>query len=128
MDGGLVGLVHSILLETGLAPGRLEVEITEGVLIEDFDRGLALLRRLKALGVRISMDDFGSGYSSLSYLQAFPFDKIKIDRAFVMNLGRNPQSAAIIRAVIGLGHGLEMSIFPEGVETQAQLRFLPESG
>ena len=93
MHGDVVSLVHSILLETGLAPGRLELEITEGVLIEDFDRGLALLRRLKGLGVRISMDDFGSGYSSLSYLQAFPFDKIKIDRAFIMNLGRNPQSA-----------------------------------
>jgi diguanylate cyclase (GGDEF)-like protein/PAS domain S-box-containing protein len=128
MHGDLVGLVHSILLETGLSPGRLELEITEGVLIEDFDRGLALLRRLKALGVRISMDDFGSGYSSLSYLQAFPFDKIKIDRAFVMNLGRNPQSAAIVRAVIGLGHGLEMSIVAEGVETQEQLGFLAEEG
>jgi len=128
MHGDLVGLVHSILLETGLAPGRLELEITEGVLIEDFDRGLALLRRLKALGVRISMDDFGSGYSSLSYLQAFPFDKIKIDRAFVMNLGRNPQSAAIVRAVIGLGHGLEMSIVAEGVETQEQLGFLADEG
>jgi diguanylate cyclase (GGDEF)-like protein/PAS domain S-box-containing protein len=128
MHGDVVGLVHSILLETGLAPDRLELEITEGVLIEDFDRGLALLRRLKALGVRISMDDFGSGYSSLSYLQAFPFDKIKIDRAFVMNLGRNPQSAAIVRAVIGLGHGLEMSIVAEGVETQEQLGFLAEVG
>ena len=128
MHGDLVGLVHSILLETGLAPGRLELEITEGVLIEDFDRGLALLRRLKALGVRVSMDDFGSGYSSLSYLQAFPFDKIKIDRAFVMNLGRNPQSAAIVRAVIGLGHGLEMSIVAEGVETQEQLGFLADEG
>jgi diguanylate cyclase (GGDEF)-like protein/PAS domain S-box-containing protein len=128
MHGDLVGLVHSILLETGLVPGRLELEITEGVLIEDFDRGLALLRRLKALGVRISMDDFGSGYSSLSYLQAFPFDKIKIDRAFVMNLGRNPQSAAIVRAVIGLGHGLEMSIVAEGVETQEQLGFLADEG
>src|SRR5665647_283202 len=128
MHGDLVGLVHSILLETGLAPGRLELEITEGVLIEDFDRGLALLRRLKALGVRISMDDFGSGYSSLSYLQAFPFDKIKIDRAFVINLGRNPQSAAIVRAVIGLGHGLEMSIVAEGVETQEQLGFLADEG
>ena len=128
MHGDVVGLVHSILLETGLAPGRLELEITEGVLIEDFDRGLALLRRLKALGVRISMDDFGSGYSSLSYLQAFPFDKIKIDRAFVMNLGRNPQSAAIVRAVIGLGHGLGMSIVAEGVETQEQLGFLAEEG
>src|SRR5690349_3745100 len=128
MHGDVVSLVHSILLETGLAPGRLELEITEGVLIEDFDRGLALLRRLKALGVRISMDDFGSGYSSLSYLQAFPFDKIKIDRAFVMNLGRNPQSAAIVRAVIDLGHGLEMSIVAEGVETQEQLSFLSEEG
>ena len=128
MHGDVVSLVHSILLETGLAPGRLELEITEGVLIEDFDRGLALLRRLKGLGVRISMDDFGSGYSSLSYLQAFPFDKIKIDRTFVMNLGRNPQSAAIVRAVIGLGHGLEMSIVAEGVETEEQLKFLAEEG
>jgi diguanylate cyclase (GGDEF)-like protein/PAS domain S-box-containing protein len=128
MHGDVVSLVHSILLETGLAPDRLELEITEGVLIEDFDRGLALLRRLKALGVRISMDDFGSGYSSLSYLQAFPFDKIKIDRAFVMNLGRNPQSAAIVRAVIDLGHGLEMSIVAEGVETQEQLDFLANEG
>jgi diguanylate cyclase (GGDEF)-like protein/PAS domain S-box-containing protein len=128
MHGDVVGLVHSILIETGLAPGRLELEITEGVLIEDFDRGLALLRRLKALGVRISMDDFGSGYSSLSYLQAFPFDKIKIDRAFIMNLGRNPQSAAIVRAVIDLGHGLEMSIIAEGVETIDQLVFLAREG
>ena len=128
MRGDVVSLVHSILLETGLAPDRLELEITEGVLIEDFDRGLALLRRLKGLGVRISMDDFGSGYSSLSYLQAFPFDKIKVDRAFVMNLGRNPQSAAIVRAVIDLGHGLEMSIVAEGVETQEQLGFLSEEG
>jgi diguanylate cyclase (GGDEF)-like protein/PAS domain S-box-containing protein len=128
MHGDVVGLVHSILLETGLVPGRLELEITEGVLIEDFDRGLALLRRLKALGVRVSMDDFGSGYSSLSYLQAFPFDKIKIDRAFVMNLGRNPQSASIVRAVIGLGHGLGMSIVAEGVETQEQLGFLADEG
>ena len=128
MHGDVVGLVHSILIETGLAPGRLELEITEGVLIEDFDRGLALLRRLKALGVRISMDDFGSGYSSLSYLQAFPFDKIKIDRAFIINLGRNPQSAAIVRAVIDLGHGLEMSIIAEGVETVEQLTFLAKEG
>jgi diguanylate cyclase (GGDEF)-like protein/PAS domain S-box-containing protein len=128
MHGDLVGLVHSILLETGLAPGRLELEITEGVLIEDFDRGLALLRRLKALGVRVSMDDFGSGYSSLSYLQAFPFDKIKIDRAFVINLGRNPQSAAIVRAVIDLGHGMQMSIVAEGVETLDQLGFLSREG
>ena len=126
--GDLVGLVHSILLETGLQASRLELEITEGVLIEDFERGLALLRRLKALGVRVSMDDFGSGYSSLTYLQAFPFDKIKIDRAFVMNLGQNLQSAAIVRAVIGLGHGLDVTIVAEGVETLDQLRFLADEG
>ncbi|MBY0381556.1 MAG: EAL domain-containing protein [Xanthobacteraceae bacterium] len=128
MHGDVVSLVHSILLETGLTPGRLELEITEGVLIEDFDRGLSLLRRLKALGVHIAMDDFGSGYSSLTYLQAFPFDKIKIDRAFVMNLGNNPQSATIIRAVVGLGHGLGISIVAEGVETQDQLKFLAFEG
>jgi len=126
MHGDVVALLHSILLQTGLQPSRLELEITEGVLIEDFERGLRLLRRLKALGVRISMDDFGSGYSSLTYLQEFPFDKIKIDRAFVTNLGHNPQSAAIVRAVINLGHGLGMTIVAEGVETPEQLAFLAD--
>src|SRR5262249_11211276 len=93
--GDLPGLVHSALLESGLPAPRLELEITEGVLIDDFSRAVAILRRLKALGVRIAMDDFGTGYSSLSYLQSFPFDKIKIDRAFIANLDRNAQSAAI---------------------------------
>ena len=122
--GDLPALVHGVLLETGLAPARLEIEITEGVLIDDFTRALSILRRLKALGVRIAMDDFGTGYSSLSYLQSFPFDKIKIDQAFVANLERNPQSAAIIRAVIGLGRGLDLPVVAEGVETAGQLDFL----
>jgi diguanylate cyclase (GGDEF)-like protein/PAS domain S-box-containing protein len=122
--GDLAGLVHSVLLETGLKPSRLELEITEGVLISDFSRAVSILRRLKTLGVRIAMDDFGTGYSSLSYLQAFPFDKIKIDQAFIANLERSPQSGAIIRAVIGLGRGLGLPITAEGVETQAQLDFL----
>ena len=122
--GDLVAMVHSVLLETGLPPQRLELEITEGVLIGDFARALSLLRRLKALGVRIAMDDFGTGYSSLSYLQAFPFDKIKIDRAFISNLESNPQSATIIRAVIGLGRGLGLPVLAEGVETKEQLAFL----
>jgi len=113
-----------VLLETGLAAGRLELEITEGVLIGDFSRAVSILRRLKALGVKIAMDDFGTGYSSLSYLQAFPFDKIKIDRAFIANLENNAQSAAIVRAVIGLGHGLGLPVVAEGVETQAQLAIL----
>ncbi len=122
--GDLAALVHSVLLETGLSPARLELEITEGVLIGDFARALATLRRLKALGVRIAMDDFGTGYSSLSYLQAFPFDKIKIDQAFISNLESNPQSATIVRAVIGLARGLNVPVLAEGVETKEQLAFL----
>jgi len=123
-QGDLAGLAHAVLLETGLAPSRLELEITEGVLIGDFSRAVSVLRRLKALGIRIAMDDFGTGYSSLSYLQSFPFDKIKIDRTFIANLNRNPQSSAIIRAVIGLGHGLDLPVVAEGVETQEQIAFL----
>ena len=122
--GDLAGLVHSILLETGLTPGRLELEITESALIGDFSRAIAILRRLKAIGVKIAMDDFGTGYSSLSYLQSFPFDKIKIDQTFISNLHRNPQSAAIVRAVIGLGRGLHLPVVAEGVETEEQRVFL----
>ncbi len=122
--GDLPGFVHAVLLETGLAASRLELEITEGVLIGDFSRAVSILRRLKALGVRIAMDDFGTGYSSLSYLQSFPFDKIKIDQAFISNLDRNVQSTAIIRAVIGLGHGLSLPVAAEGVETKEQMNFL----
>jgi diguanylate cyclase (GGDEF)-like protein len=122
--GDLPGLVHSVLLETGLMPTRLELEITEGVLVEDFNRGLSILRRLKLIGVRIAMDDFGTGYSSLSYLQSFPFDKIKIDQSFISNLKSNSQSAAIVRAVIGLAHGLNLPVLAEGVEAKTQLDFL----
>jgi diguanylate cyclase (GGDEF)-like protein/PAS domain S-box-containing protein len=122
--GDLVGMVHSVLQETGLSPNRLELEITESVLIGDFSSAVSILRRLKLLGVRIAMDDFGTGYSSLSYLQSFPFDKIKIDKTFIANLDHNPQSAAIIRAVIGLGRGLELPVIAEGVETKSQLDFL----
>jgi len=124
--GDLPAMVHAVLLETGLAANRLELEITEGVLIGDFTGALSILRRLKALGVRIAMDDFGTGYSSLSYLQSFPFDKIKIDQSFVSNLDRSPQSAAIIRAVIGLGRGLKLPVIAEGVETAEQLAFLTD--
>jgi diguanylate cyclase (GGDEF)-like protein/PAS domain S-box-containing protein len=123
-DGDLPATVHEILLETGLPPARLELEITEGVLISDFARGVSILRRLKLLGVRIAMDDFGTGYSSLSYLQSFPFDKIKIDRTFIANLTDNHYSATIVRAVIGLGRGLDLPVMAEGVETAAQLAFL----
>jgi diguanylate cyclase (GGDEF)-like protein/PAS domain S-box-containing protein len=122
--GDLANLVHSVLLETGLEPARLELEITESVLVDDYSRALSILRRLKTLGVRIAMDDFGTGYSSLSYLQSFPFDKIKIDQSFISNLLENAHSAAIVRAVIGLARGLNMPVVAEGVETQAQCEFL----
>ena len=122
--GDLPKLVHEVLLETGLAPSRLELEITEGVLIGDFNRAVSILRRLKALGVRIAMDDFGTGYSSLSYLQSFPFDKIKIDQSFIANLGHSQQAATIVRAVIALGRGLNMPVVAEGVETEEQVKFL----
>jgi diguanylate cyclase (GGDEF)-like protein len=124
--GDLCNVVHTILLQTGLAPSRLELEITEGVLIGDFARAVAILRRLKALGVRIAMDDFGTGYSSLSYLQSFPFDKIKIDRSFIANVGNSHQSEAIVRAVIGLARGLSVPVVAEGVETNEQLEFLSQ--
>jgi diguanylate cyclase (GGDEF)-like protein len=126
--GDLAGQIHAILLETGLKPSRLELEITEGVLIGDFSRALAILGRLKALGTRIVMDDFGTGYSSLSYLQAFPFDKIKIDQSFISNIGRCGQAKPIIRAVIGLGHNLDIPVVAEGVETSEQLAFLAQEG
>jgi predicted signal transduction protein with EAL and GGDEF domain len=122
--GDLPGLVHLILLETGLAPARLELEITEGVLIDDFSRAVSILRRLKALGVQIALDDFGTGYSSLSYLHSFAFDRIKIDRAFISDLEHNRHSMAIVRAVVGLGQSLGVPTLAEGVETEVQRAFL----
>ncbi|HML12656.1 MAG TPA: EAL domain-containing protein [Xanthobacteraceae bacterium] len=126
--GDLAGLVHTVLLETGLSPDRLELEVTEGVLIDDFSRAVSILRRLKSLGVRIAMDDFGTAYSSLSYLQSFPFDKIKIDQAFISNVERNRQSAAIARAIIALARVLGLPVLAEGVETKEQLAFLAREG
>jgi diguanylate cyclase (GGDEF)-like protein/PAS domain S-box-containing protein len=117
-------LVHEILFETGLAPGRLELEITETALVRDLNRALATLRRIKMLGVRIAMDDFGTGYSSLSNLRAFPFDKIKIDGSFIKSVNVNDQAAAIVRSVLGLGRALQLPVLAEGVETAAELEFL----
>jgi predicted signal transduction protein with EAL and GGDEF domain len=117
-------MVDRILIETGLPAERLEVEITESVLIHDMSRALSILRRLKSLGLRIAMDDFGTGYSSLATLQAFPFDKIKIDRSFVGQLESRPQAAAIVRAVLSLGRSLGIGVVAEGVETEGQVKFL----
>jgi predicted signal transduction protein with EAL and GGDEF domain len=123
-NDNFVQLVHTTLLETGLSPRRLELEITETALVRDLQRALNTLRQIKALGVRIAMDDFGTGYSSLSNLRAFPFDKIKIDGSFVKSVNTNDQAATIVRAVLGLGRGLGLPVLAEGVETHAELQFL----
>ena len=127
-SGDLPNLVHSILLETGLSPARLELEITENVLINDFSRAVSILRRLKTLGIQIAVDDFGTGYSSLSYLHSFAFDRIKIDRAFIGDLDHNRHSMIIVRAVIGLGHSLDVPVLAEGVETEIQHAMLVQEG
>jgi EAL domain-containing protein (putative c-di-GMP-specific phosphodiesterase class I) len=119
-----VELVHEVLLQTGVAATRIEVEITETALIRDPARAMLTLRQLKALGVRIAMDDFGTGYSSLSNLRSFPFDKIKIDRSFIKDVHTNDQTAAIVRSVLGLGKGLGLPVLAEGVETADELGFL----
>ncbi|MCM5552231.1 EAL domain-containing protein [Pleomorphomonas sp. NRK KF1] len=124
--GELPRLIQQTLIDTGLPPSRLELEITEGILLGDFAHIVGMLRRIKAMGVRIAMDDFGTGYSSLSYLQAFPFDKIKIDKSFIQAIGRTEQATTIIRAVIGLCRGLGIPVIAEGVETEEQRSFLAQ--
>jgi diguanylate cyclase (GGDEF)-like protein/PAS domain S-box-containing protein len=124
----LVASVSTALSAAGLAANRLELEITESVLLQDTEATLATLHKLRALGLRISMDDFGTGYSSLSYLRSFPFDKIKIDRSFVSELAVRGDSMAIVRAVTGLGRSLGISTTAEGVETSEQLALLRSEG
>jgi diguanylate cyclase (GGDEF)-like protein len=124
----LVEDVVSALTTSGLSAQRLEIEITETVMLQDTATTLETLNQLRSLGVRIAMDDFGTGYSSLSYLQSFPFDKIKIDRSFISDLERIPQSVAIVRGVLGLSHGLHLPVVAEGVETEEQLEFLEREG
>jgi diguanylate cyclase (GGDEF)-like protein/PAS domain S-box-containing protein len=124
----LEAMVGRVLQETGIAATRLELEITEGVLIENVTRTSAVLDQLKSLGVRIALDDFGTGYSSLSYLEALPLDRVKIDRSFISALGRTERSLAIVRAVIGLAHGLNLPVLAEGVETTEQLTALMKEG
>jgi diguanylate cyclase (GGDEF)-like protein/PAS domain S-box-containing protein len=126
--GNLLSIAMDALRQSGLPPKRLQLEITETLLLEKSDQVLATLHALRALGVRISMDDFGTGYSSLSYLRSFPFDKIKIDRSFVRDLDSNRDAQAIMRAIISLGTGLGVTITAEGVETEAELSYLRAEG
>ncbi|MFD1704676.1 EAL domain-containing protein [Methylopila henanensis] len=120
--------VGLILSETGLAPARLGLEITETALMRDRDDTLEILRRLKAMGVKIIMDDFGTGYSSLSNLQSFPFDKIKIDRSFISAMEADRGAKAIVKAIVGLGRSLDLPVVAEGVETEAQHRIAVQEG
>ncbi|WP_244522096.1 putative bifunctional diguanylate cyclase/phosphodiesterase [Bradyrhizobium embrapense] len=126
--GNLLALVTDALRQSGLPARRLELEITETLLLEKSSQVLATLHALRALGVRMSMDDFGTGYSSLSYLRSFPFDKIKIDQSFVRDLGANPDAQAIVRSIVSLGIGLGVTITAEGVETEAELSCLRAEG
>ena len=128
MQDDLAQEIEAVLAETGLEPSRLDLEITEGLLIKEPERAIAILQRLKKLGVQISMDDFGTGYSSLSYFRTFPFDKVKIDQSFIRDMIDNKQARAIVRSVIGLGRGLGMPVVAEGVETAEQLDALRLEG
>ena len=121
-------LVAGALARTGLDPGRLCVEITEGVLMEDADAGVGAAKSLKALGVRLGIDDFGTGYSSLGYLRRFPVDEVKLDQTFVTRLGASAEDSAIVAAIVDLGHALGLDVVAEGVETQSQLAALRTVG
>ncbi|PDT09644.1 diguanylate cyclase [Rhizobium sp. J15] len=122
----MAAVVAGVLLETGLNPRRLEIEITESSIIVDKEKALRTMREIKALGVSIAIDDFGTGYSSLETLRSFPFDKIKLDKSFMAEVETSPQSKAIVRAILALGRSLEVPVLAEGVETQAQLDTLLE--
>jgi EAL domain-containing protein (putative c-di-GMP-specific phosphodiesterase class I) len=124
----VVALVRRVLAETGLEANRLELEITESILLQNTDAVLETLKRLDELGVSIAMDDFGTGYSSLSYLTRFPVSKIKIDRSFIDTLGTSPQTSAIVSSIVGLGQSLKVTITAEGVETEGQAAMLKKWG
>ena len=119
----LVADIKSAMVENGVSPKRLEIEITETALIHDLNRALHNLRQIKALGITVAMDDFGIGYSSLSMLSSFPFDRIKIDGSFIQQIGNNDRAGAIFKAVVGLGSALKVPVLAEGVESNAQLQF-----
>ena len=125
---GLVATVADVLQRTGLPAGRLELEITEGILMDDTQNALRILTELKTLGVKIAMDDFGTGYSSLSYLRKFPFDKIKIDRSFISDVEEDAEAETIVQAIIAMSRSLRLAVTAEGVETQRQLNMLQAHG
>ncbi|MFB3070595.1 MAG: EAL domain-containing protein, partial [Nitrospirales bacterium] len=127
-DQDWVGIIENVLKEGTLAPNYLELELTEGVVMRDVEEAMKTLHYLKKLGIGLAIDDFGTGYSSLSYLKRLPIDTIKIDRAFIKDLTTNAQDASITKAIIALGHSLDLRVIAEGVETDGQFRYLEEQG
>jgi EAL domain-containing protein (putative c-di-GMP-specific phosphodiesterase class I) len=127
-EAELFETICAALADSGLAPQRLEIEITESVLLERGVENLAFMERLKHIGIELALDDFGTGYSSLSYLTTFPFDKIKIDKSFIRNLTHQPRSSAIIASIVTLARGLDMSVTAEGVETAEEFERLTALG
>jgi EAL domain-containing protein (putative c-di-GMP-specific phosphodiesterase class I) len=128
LDQHLPEFVRQVLADSGLAASWLELEITENVVMKDAEKTVATLNALKRLGLQVSVDDFGTGYSSLSYLRRFPVDALKIDKSFVRDIARDTDSAAIVKAVISLGHTLNLRVIAEGVEDQGQYDFLLQNG
>ncbi|WP_168201736.1 putative bifunctional diguanylate cyclase/phosphodiesterase [Phreatobacter aquaticus] len=126
--GDFPALVQSVLNETGLSPGRLVLEITEGIMIDDPEKALVAIRAVRSLGVKIALDDFGTGFSSLSYLRKFPIDKLKVDRSFVRDLDMGAEAGAILLCVINVGRALGLEVIAEGVETEEQATFLRNAG
>ncbi|MBN9023958.1 MAG: EAL domain-containing protein, partial [Rhizobiales bacterium] len=124
----LIRHVEDALRVSGIRPSRLEIEVTESALLANNDLTMSILKELRRIGARISLDDFGTGYSSIGYLRDFAFDRIKIDRSFVRDVGIGPNGTAIMKAVIGLGRSLGISTIAEGVETSAQLDFVRGEG
>lgn len=123
-DKRLPGLVRRVMAETGMAPQNVELEVTESAAMQDVESSVAIMQELKAIGVHLSIDDFGTGYSSLAYLKRFPLDKIKVDQSFVRNMAEDGNDAAIVQAVVALGHSLNLRVIAEGVETEAQAALL----
>ncbi len=128
LDPGLPSMIRAVLVETGFPARRLEIEVTEGALIGDLHLARTLLDQLKALGIRLALDDFGTGYSSLRHLQTLPFDKIKIDKSFVLAMATDPESDKIVSAIVGLGRSLGLAIVAEGIETSELARKVRDLG
>ncbi len=128
IGGEFTEIVSGILRETGLPPECLELEITERLLMDDREDIISVFEALSKLGTSLALDDFGTGYSSLSYLKKFPFNSLKIDRTFVRDVTTDSEDAALSTAIAGMGHGLNLRVVGEGVETEEQLDFLREIG